>query len=192
MGGKKKGNVQILKPTADKLVGRCAAVSMNRLSDRLEWRRHLIGGQLSSGNSIAMATATWLRMGAVGRLVTYCVIFAGTYIAYPDIAFIFDCLLLFHHGWILCLSEWWWSGEWSFRKMWGAFGCQCFTNERFVNLAVLSHAEYHKFVRLQNLLYRKVCVMSLPMYVSQIEREFCVNYFIRVVGKWGRNAYVCM
>lgn len=177
MGGKKKRNAQILKPTADKLVGRCTAVSMNRLSDRLEWRRHLIGGQLSSGNSIAMATATWLRMGAVGGLVTHCVIFAGTYIGYADIVFVFDSLLLFHHGWILCLSERCWSGKWSFRKMWGAFGCQSFTNEQFVNLAVLSHAVFQTFMRLQNLLHRKkVCVMSLPVYVSQIEREFCANY----------------
>lgn len=39
-------------------------------------------------------------MGAVGGLVTYCVIFAGTYIAhagtYADIAFVYDSLLLFH------------------------------------------------------------------------------------------------
>lgn len=32
-GGKKKENAQILKPTADKLVGRCAAVSINRLPE---------------------------------------------------------------------------------------------------------------------------------------------------------------
>lgn len=67
-----------IKPTADKLVGRFIAVSRIRLPDRLEWRMHLIGGQLSSGNWIAMATAKWLRMGTVGGLVTYCAIFAGT------------------------------------------------------------------------------------------------------------------
>lgn len=40
--------------------------------------------------------------------MTYCVIFAGTYTAYAgtcaDIAFVYDSLLLFNHGWILSLS----------------------------------------------------------------------------------------
>lgn len=71
----------------------------------------------------------------MGGLVTYCVTFTGTYIAYAGayagIAFVYDRLLLFNHGWIL-----WLSGsevEWSFTKMRGAFGCQCFANEHFVN-----------------------------------------------------------
>lgn len=101
-GRKEEKNAQSLKPMADKLVGRCTAVSMNRLSDRLQWRMHLIGGQLSTGTSIAMATAKWLRMGTVGGLVAYCVIFAGTYIAhaatYADIAFVYDSWMPFYYG----------------------------------------------------------------------------------------------
>jgi len=54
---------------------------------------HLIGGQLSSGNSIAMTTAKRFRMGTLSGLVTYCVIFTGTHIAYAathdDAAFVY-------------------------------------------------------------------------------------------------------
>jgi len=43
--------MHIPKPTADELVGRCSAVSMSRLSDRIERRRgSLLDGRLSSGN----------------------------------------------------------------------------------------------------------------------------------------------
>lgn len=123
-------------------MGRCGAVSMNRLSDRLEWRRHLIGGRLSSGNSIAMATAAWLRTGAVGGLVTYSVIFTCTYTAYAgtcaDIAFVyhsFAFVLQVMDGHFVRVR-----GSqvemWSFSKMLEASGCRCFTNDSlmFVNL----------------------------------------------------------
>lgn len=75
-------NARILKPTAVKLEGWSTAVSRSRLPDRWEWRMHLIGGQLSSRNSIAMATAKRLRTRTASGLVSYCVIFTGTYIAH--------------------------------------------------------------------------------------------------------------
>lgn len=96
-------NVQIVKPTADKLVGWCTSLRHAQAVwlIRMMWVSHWWTAFIRKLNCHGD------RMGAVGGLVTYSVKFAGTYIVYAHnsagLTFVMSIKEVIFHNFFICL-----------------------------------------------------------------------------------------